>query len=125
QICAADPSVVDFCTETHRLEIRTERGEVMYRPDLILLTSFGEIKVIEIEKGGEEAHRESAYGAKLEHARAIYESEGWSFEIWKSAEIQQEPRLSNARAIGWDRSTAVSAADRITLSRAIQDGGGV
>lgn len=122
RICEADPQVVDYQTQPHRLEIPlNDRAKpVIYFPDCIRQMADGAIEVIETKKTASEFTRSSSYAWKLDLAEQVYADLGWRFRrLSQQDDIDVKPLWPNARMISVRNKRRVTSADQLRFQEAV------
>jgi len=117
EISEADPNVVWYITQPHRLEIYSTEGETLtYFPDVRRDMSDGSVEIIETKKSLSEITRDPDYKRKLELAKEIYDRKRWTFRIMaEDEELAKEPLVSNAKKIAADRGTMLRTKDVLAV----------
>lgn len=128
RICEADPQVVDYQTQPHRLEIPlSDRAQpLIYFPDCIRQMADGAIEVIETKKTAAEFTRSSSYAWKLDLAEQVYAGLGWRFRrLSQQDDIDIKPLWPNARMISVRNKRRVTSADRLRFQEAVLKRNGI
>lgn len=115
-----NPEIVESWAQPHVLKIVTKGQTFRYTPDRMDRLSSGQIQIVEI-KDVFESDRDPLYAYKLRLARAVYETNAWSFRIIEKAEIEAEPAFSAVNAIQTYRCTNISAADVLAVRHLFAD----
>lgn len=126
--CEADPAVVDYLPQPHKLTIKTDGGpDLVYYPDLRRNMSDGRVEIREIKSAASERYAaEPDYALKLDLAREVYEGLGWHFGVLREEDDILRPavRLETVWAIQRRRHVRVDARDEFALLGAIAREGG-
>jgi hypothetical protein len=123
-IWEADAKIVDFVSEPLRVELMTTHGPMVYFADGVSLDTAGRIEIVETKKTLEEVTKDPVYENKLRLVERGCDNAGFKFRILDLKDINREPRLSNARAIGLDRNSSVTSSDKMRIVDAIENNGG-
>lgn len=117
EISEADPNVVTYVSQPHRLEIYLGPGRpLIYFPDLRRDLADGTVEIIETKKNYREVTKREAYERKLSFAERIYGRKGWQYRIMTAEqELGPSTLLSNSRVISGDRSALVETDDVLAL----------
>lgn len=122
-ISEADPDVVTFLSQPHRLEINVGKSRpLIYFPDLQREMSDRTIEIVETKKTLDEVSRDPMYEMKLDLARQVYEGMGWRFTVMDWATITKQPRYANAKRIVLSRHTRLTTEDLMRLHEALGRG---
>ncbi len=127
RICEADPRIVDYQHQPHRLEIMlSDRAKaLLYTPDAIRQTEDGTIEVVETKQTEEQFTLSSRYAEKLAMAEQVYASLGWRFlRLSQDKDLEIKPLWPNARMICLRNKRRVTTADRMRFQEAAQHEGG-
>ncbi|WP_152565843.1 TnsA endonuclease N-terminal domain-containing protein [Devosia riboflavina] len=127
RICEADPRIVDYQHQPHRLEIfMSNRSKpLIYFPDAIRQRDDGTIEVIETKQTQHQFKRSSAYADKLDYAEQVYATLGWAFlRLSQDKDLEIRPLWPNARMISLHNKRRVTSADRLRFMEAAEREGG-
>lgn len=122
-ISEADPAVVSFLSQPHRLElnVRGRNKPLAYFPDVRRDMENGGVEIIETKKRANEVDADPFYAQKIELARQVYEMLGWTFRVVAWPEIKRGATLSNARMIAGSHHVRLTTTDRLRLMSILQD----
>lgn len=123
-ISEADPAVVTFLSQPHRLElnVRGRDRPLIYFPDVRRDMEDGTIEIVETKKSASEVTADPAYEQKIALARQVYSMLGWRFRILDWPTIKHGPTLSNARMIAGSRHVRLGTKDRMLVLFLLQNG---
>lgn len=127
RICEADPAIVDYQHQPHRLEIfLSDRAKPrIYFPDAIRQRDDGSIEVVETKQTEGQFDRSSRYADKLDFAEQVYASLGWKFlRLSQDKDLEVKPLWPNARMICLRNKRRVTTADHLRFREAAEQEGG-
>lgn len=127
RICEADPRIVDYQHQPHRLEIMvSDRAKpLVYFPDAIRQTEDGVIEVVETKQSDGQFDRSSRYAEKLAMAEQVYVSLGWRFlRQAQDRDLEINPLWPNARLISRHNKRRITTSDRLHFQEAADRHGG-
>jgi hypothetical protein len=121
-ISEADPAVVTFLSQPHRLELNVhgKNRPLIYFPDLRRDMEDGAVEIIETKKHASEVDADPLYAQKIELARQVYAMLGWHFRIMDWPTIKRGSVLSNARMIAGSHHVKLTTKDRMQLLSLLQ-----
>lgn len=124
-IAEADPQVVQYVEQPHKVVFRLKERLLRYTPDMLRVFADGRKEVIEVKRTRAEAEREPFYAEKLEVAREAYVHKNIKFRVLTADEdIEIEPLFANAKSIQADRFVRYETLDELKLREAISTGCG-
>ncbi|MFD2649139.1 Tn7 transposase TnsA N-terminal domain-containing protein [Devosia albogilva] len=127
RICEADPRIVDYQHQPHRLEIMLSNRSkpLVYFPDAIRQRDDGSIEVVETKQTQDQFERSSRYVDKLDYAEQVYATLGWRFlRLSQDKDLEVQPLWPNARMISRRNKRRATTADRLRFQEAADREGG-
>ena len=120
--CEADSNVATYLAQPHRLEIHVGlRDPLVLLPDLRRDMADGRVAITEVKK---RYTPDPFYALKIDLARDVYTSLGWSFDIIEADEIYARPAFDTAKAIQADKDAELTVAQRFAVVEALEKAGG-
>ncbi|MFT3940201.1 Tn7 transposase TnsA N-terminal domain-containing protein [Rhodopseudomonas sp.] len=127
EISDVDAAVTEYMTQPHRLEIAvpSQSRPLIYFPDLRRELADGSIEIVETKGKKDRRLQDPDYVFKLEAAREIYESLGWTFKVLERERILNGWLYRNAHSINQWAFAAITVARQFALENAIEAAGGM
>ncbi|NNM74205.1 hypothetical protein [Enterovirga aerilata] len=120
--CEADANVATYLAQPHRLEMFVGMREpLVLFPDLRRDMADGQVAITEVKKT---YAPDPFYALKIELARDVYASLGWSFAVVEADEIYARPVFDTAKTIQADKDAELTVAQRFAVLDALEAAGG-
>ncbi len=117
RLLEADPDVISYIHQPHRLEIATNNGVLTYLPDLMFAHQDGRIGVVETKYDYADTSQDPDYIEKLLYAKAAYKLIGCEFYLWTEVEdFNYSYAAENSRQIVEHRHTSTTVEDELLLA---------
>jgi hypothetical protein len=107
-----DSEVIKYLSQPHEVRLVFDGMAFSYFPDLRRDQTRERVQIIEVKKDRREVERDPWYEIKLMLARHVYESRGWTFEIYDKKRIYLPEQV-------WDNARHIHERGRLAIPQEI------